>query len=914
MSDLTDRFHDFFETIFRINTIRDPGDMLYDYLDNSLLIVLVIISLIISLFKYIDCKKKCWLYSIVYFIGALLSSYFWAAHLIIMNDYPQESGGLSYFGWNIAYFVLLLLLIHMKSVEERKYFHPLVLIPIPLNIWQLTLYLRWGSVVNNIYQVSVITAIECLGIQGILWHYRKRTDKKEPPWFMIYALVYGCVEFGLWTSTCFDYPWYYVSYPLSILYDLTTSLLYIWMLSRSCEKMDSEEELIEKNSQRVFKILIASVVIMCSVGGLLLAAWIRSTIEEIAADLSGTRAYNIIPVILFLISVMIAIFCTAVIFVVHFEQKAVENSKLREEARVAEKSNIAKSDFLANMSHEIRTPINAILGINEIMLHESLKAQRTIPDISDDVRKEFGKFAGYAGNIDSVGNSLITIINDILDMSKIEAGKMEIFEDYYELSSVLNDVSNMIIFKAKAKGLEYNVVIDKDIPDGLFGDGVRIRQILTNVLNNAVKYTDHGSVTLSVRGKADNDYKEGDKIELLISVKDTGIGIRKEDIERLFYKFERVDLKNNSTVEGTGLGLAITHQLLEMMGGSIEVSSNYKEGSEFVICLPQKIVSTDPVGDFREKFERSMQEAWSVETVFIAPGAHILIVDDTNMNLVVAVGLLQETQMVTDTADSGEKALEMAGKTSYDVILLDQRMPRMDGIETLRRLRENNGLNSTTPVICLTADAVSGARERYVSKGFTDYLSKPIDSRRLMGMLLKYIPKEKIIIQSDNKNTPADAFADETSESENAFYEVLKTCGINTSNGLKFCNDNAGLYKTLLNEFFSASSEQSEKLQRYLDAGDYTNYGIIVHSLKNTSRTIGATSLSEIAVILEKACEDGNSALIEEMHPELMSEYHKLADSIMAVPGISQDYDPEGSYADDDEIMEFMPVNGDGSQ
>ncbi len=409
--------------------------------------------------------------------------------------------------------------------------------------------------------------------------------------------------------------------------------------------------------------------------------------------------------------------------------------ELREQKLEADEANEAKTQFLANMSHEIRTPINAVLGFNEMILREC-----------QDKDEAFSNIGTYAANIKNAGNNLLSIINGILDISKIEAGKMEIVEASYSLSGLLNDVSDMVFLKAKEKGLEFTVDVDESLPDELYGDKVRIRQVITNILANAVKYTDKGGVWMTIRGSAKEDIKTGSMLDLKIEVKDTGIGMKEEDIDKLFRKFQRLDLIHNSTIEGTGLGLAISRQLMTMMGGTISVESEYGTGSKFMIEIPQKILSSEPVGDFRMRFEKNTVESQSGEEGFTAPDAHILVVDDTRVNLTVARGLLKSTQIQIDTAGSGDESTELTLKRSYDLILMDQRMPGMDGTKALKIIREQEeGLNRETPVICLTADAIIGAKERYISEGFTDYLAKPINNRELLKIMAEYLPQEKII-------------------------------------------------------------------------------------------------------------------------------------------------------------------------
>ena len=406
----------------------------------------------------------------------------------------------------------------------------------------------------------------------------------------------------------------------------------------------------------------------------------------------------------------------------------------------AESANNAKSDFLANMSHEIRTPINAVLGMNEMIIREDNRAM----DIADsdplEARNALENISVYAGDVKKAGHNLLAIVNDILDFSKIEAGRMDLVNAPYQLSSLLNDINNMTLFKAQDKGLKFIVEADPLIPDELEGDEVRIRQIFTNLLNNAVKYTEKGSVTLKVRFKK---LEEG-KILLTIIVWDTGIGIKSEDKEMLFRKFERLEMERNSTLEGTGLGLTITHRLVDLMGGKIEVESEYGKGSIFTVTIPQTVLSDLPIGDFQTRLKEHQADGKPYRESFRAPSAKILIVDDTSINLKVAVNLLKNTKMKIDTATSGAEAVTMAARNRYDMIFMDQRMPEMDGTEAFHRIRAtSDGASSDVPVVCLTADAVIGAKERYLSEGFTDYLTKPIDSFALEKIILKYLPEDK---------------------------------------------------------------------------------------------------------------------------------------------------------------------------
>ena len=405
---------------------------------------------------------------------------------------------------------------------------------------------------------------------------------------------------------------------------------------------------------------------------------------------------------------------------------AEEQSDLAEENRqAAVRANEAKSEFLANMSHEIRTPLNAIIGMNEMVMRE---------DISPQAQK-------YSQDIYNAGQTLLAIINDILDFSKIESGKMEIVPVTYELSSVLNDVINMVTKKVNDKGLQFITDVSKDIPYQLFGDEVRIRQVILNIVNNAVKYTQTGSVTLRV----DWEWIDEVKILLKLSVTDTGIGIKEDDLQKLFKGFQRVDLATNRNIEGTGLGLAITRRLVEQMDGKIDVESVYEQGSTFTVLLPQVVMNDTPMGDFTKAYQKMHKTRNNEPEKFTAPDARMLIVDDNKVNLVVAKGLVKKTKIQIDTAESGMEALEMIKTNHYHIILLDHMMPEMNGLETIRRMREQEeNMSKDAAIIALTANAISGSREMYMAAGFHDYLSKPIDVNKYTDMIRKYLPRELI--------------------------------------------------------------------------------------------------------------------------------------------------------------------------
>lgn len=650
-----------------------------------------------------------------------------------------------------------------------------------------------------------------------------------------------------------------------------------------------------------------------------------------------------------------------------------------------EKASHMKSDFLANMSHEIRTPMNAVMGLADLALREemSLAARE------------------YIHQIKASSKNLLVIINDILDFSKVESGKMDIVEVEYEPLSLINDLTSVVNSRIGSKPIEFTMDIAPDLPQSLYGDSVRIHQIILNLLTNAVKFTRQGEVHL----KIDFDRKNNDTVIMKTEISDTGIGIKKEDMHKLFNSFQQVDSKRNRNIEGTGLGLAISQQLLALMGGKISVESEYEKGTTFFFELPQKIIDATPIvpklkksfktailvsnryveaqlkrdlnwigaeyidlandGSYEDLhvdylivekvflnqtlhdilknnmniqclvladydsldavdtpnvrviskpvYSLSLYNAMGIQEInfegsrsendsftFVAPDAHILVVDDNSVNLTVASGLLEPIKMRIDTASSAAEAIEKIHHVKYDLIFMDHMMPEVDGVEATHIIRRLVPSYNDVPIIALTANAIGNAKEMFIKEGMNDFVAKPIDVKDAVAKLRKWLPKEKIrpIVKSGDAADPAQASVDSQNASETVDIKEL-----NTKEAIAMLGSEK-LYMAVLKEYFSAIDKKYSAILEHKKTEQWRDYTIEVHALKSTSRQIGAVHISELAAEMEKAGNEGNIALINEKTEEMLEEYMKLKDILK--PYFTDVSEAEEHYAQFEEIMNML--------
>lgn len=541
--------------------------------------------------------------------------------------------------------------------------------------------------------------------------------------------------------------------------------------------------------------------------------------------------------------------------------------KAKRAQRDAEVANHSKSNFLANMSHEIRTPINTVLGMNEMILRQT--TEENTRSLAQDIRTST--------------ESLLEIVNEILDFSRIESGKMQLMEDDYELRDVLHDTATAFDLRAKEKGLYLHLDIDEQLPSMYRGDSLRLRQIINNIMSNAIKYTREGGIRFSVSG-----YQEEDSEILHFEIEDTGVGIREEDMQRLFEAFERIDEKSNRNIEGTGLGMAITANLLDMMGTTLQVKSTFGEGTMFCFDLKQRVKDWTPMGIF-EAQERKDDSNQKQEFTFIAPDISILLVDDNAMNRKVFCKLLKHTQMQIDEADNGFTCLEMVKKKHYDLIFLDHMMPELDGVETfsyMQSMQEN--LCKDTPVIVLTANAIIGAKEQYLKIGFRDYLSKPIDPRLLENLIVEQLSLQNINVETvPIQKNHMELYEDKKPEEKQ---ELPQIEGFDWAYGLLHFPNAQMLWESVEDFYKECESAMQEMNLLYEDIDTVQGldkYRIHVHALKSNLALIGAMQASALAKILEYAARDGLRERVRQFHVVCMDEVEQCYRNLM--PHFHQD-------------------------
>lgn len=548
-----------------------------------------------------------------------------------------------------------------------------------------------------------------------------------------------------------------------------------------------------------------------------------------------------------------------------------------------EDANRAKTNFVSNMSHEIRTPMNSIVGITEILLRS----------------RHSPKEQEYLLNIQSSGRVLLTIINDVLDCSKMEAGKMQLFDEPYDTCSLFHDLRISMENRIGHSGLELIYDIDQDIPCKLKGDMGRIRQVIINLVNNAIKYTEKGSVRFSVHVRQKNT----DKVMLYYEVADTGIGIRKEDQKILFDAFQRVEMDRNRYVEGTGLGLTISQNLVNMMGGVIEVESEYGKGSRFFFTIEQTIIDPTPVSAVNYNGQKDNVTEKEAECLFIAPEAHILLVDDNELNLVVAKELLKPLRMQIDTAENGLQAVKMVRGSQYDLVLMDHMMPVMDGIEAAKAIRAlPEDKYQKLPIIALTANAMVDARKEFLNAGMNGFVAKPIDFARICNQLKLWLPKDLVrdVPKEEAKKLLADDLSDREIQPEDP------QMGFSFEEGVKHCGSKAALMKTI-RIFYRTIDSKANKIEQCLKEGLISDYVIEVHALKSSALLIGAVPLSEAAKELEDYGKQGKTEVLEEKTPDVLTMYRDLKNILR--PYAEKEEDAKKEFSDGEWITALQQIH-----
>ncbi len=617
----------------------------------------------------------------------------------------------------------------------------------------------------------------------------------------------------------------------------------------------------------------------------------------------ATATNKIFPIII--VTASLGVLCLLYLYTYQSQQMRLEKA-----ISDANSANEAKSSFLDNMSHEIRTPMNSILGMNEMIIREEDR-----PEILE-----------YANVIQRSGRALLGIINDILDFSKLQDKKMEIVATHYDLSSLINDMVNIASEQAKKKSLTFDINVDKTIPRILDGDEYHIRQVTMNILNNAIKFTERGGITVNIGYEVLSE----DSISLKCSISDTGVGIKSEDIEQIFKPFEYVESSKKYRADGSGLGLSIVQKLLHLMGSDLRVESVFHKGSTFSFEIKQTVLKWEPIGDYERAFNVSVSHHENYNGSFQAPNARVLVVDDADVNLLVFANLLKKTKIKIDTASSGMEMLQLIRINKYDMIFLDHRMPGMDGVEAFHQMKKiTDGINFNTPVVALTANAVLGARKMYMDEGFSDYISKPVDTVRLEQVLLEYLPPELILRGDDmiidepapkkinklpengtvNLNLDvSDSVPEPEPEPEEEASPYKNIQGIDYEAAVTNCGAEETFIQAL-EIFYNTLDKKADDIEKFEREKDIKNYTVLVHALKSAARLVGALNLSADAKYLEECGDKNDVEEIEKKTPALLSQYRSYKEILAKVFGKKEDEDlskPEISPSDLNELYSLI--------
>ena len=532
-----------------------------------------------------------------------------------------------------------------------------------------------------------------------------------------------------------------------------------------------------------------------------------------------------------------------------------QRDELRQAKEEAKRASTARFIFLANISNELRTPINTIMGMNEMAMREDAEG---VP------KAYFMSMMNYAFDIRNASEALLSLINDLMDMSRIESGELRLAEQEYDTVEMIRSVIPTAKARSSEKGLDLDISVDEMLPGRMFGDYGKIRQIVLNLLSNAVKYTDAGRVVFTVS----IEEREDEECKLRFSVKDTGRGIKQENIEKLFTAYEHLDKRDSSVIIGTGLGLDISRRFADLLGGSLVCESVYGKGSEFILTVTQKITDQTPIGVFTEQEDSSLKGRYA--PLFIAPGADILVVSGDHMTVTVIKGLLKATEVFVSTAASGEECLEIIKNTGFDIVFIDNTLPGMDGVEVVSEIR---GDHPRLPVYALSAN--TGASEEYFrAKGFTGYLSKPVDGMALERVIMDHLPEEMM-----ERKTRTDDTTEAIGEIPPDMLWLFETEGISVPEGIKNSRGIAS-YLFGLDLFLDTIDQNAKTIMELYESGDIRLYTIKIHALKRSARLIGAVKLSELAAALEDAGNRGDRTFIDANNEKLLSEYEAFKDRL----------------------------------